>query len=229
MTSAAGNAGGNRRRRRAVVIALSVAVPLAALLVCLSAAVFSGLETVPFRPPTEEDLYLQQRLVRRLMNEVFRKKPKMESQIVLTEQEVESLFRLADCGLTAAKRAGRYPGPLPRTFRPVFRKGRLRLVCPFDTGCRLLFGGVLKIRLSVTPELDDTRLVLTLHSCRAGMIPLPASAAEKILDQLADTVRTSEEYALFCGIVKKVSMTKEGNVLIVYRPARVLPLLLGNV
>ena len=229
MTSAAGNAGGSRRRKKTVAIVLSITVLPAAVLVCLSAAVFSGLETVPFRPPNGDDLYLQQRLIRRLMNEVFRKKPKMESQIVLTEQEVESLFRLADCGLTAAKQAGRYPGPLPRTFRPVFRKGRLHLVCPFDTGCRLLFGGVLKLRLSVTPELDDTRLALMLHSCRAGAIPLPASAAEKILDRLADTVRTSEEYALFCGIVKKISMTKEGNVLIVYRPARVLPLLLGNV
>lgn len=229
MTSAAGASGGSRRRKKAVVVALSIAVPLAAVLAGLSAAVFSGLETFPFRPPTEDDLYLQQRLIRRLTGEVFRRKPKQESQIVLTEQEVDSLFNLADCGLTAAKKAGRYPGPLPRTFRPVFRKGRLHLVCPFDTGCRLLFGGVLKLRLSVTADLDDARLVLTLHSCRAGALPLPASVAEKILDRLADDVRSSEEYALFCGIVKKISMTKEGTVLIVYRPARVLPLLLGNI
>jgi len=215
-----------RRKKTAVVALLSLLAVVALGAVLLCAALFSSPEKIPFSPPEMEDLYLQQRLVRRLTNEVFRRKPKKESQIVLTEKEVNSLFRLADCGLSGAKLAGRYSGPLPRTFRPVFRNGRLHVVCPIDTNLRVLFGGVLKISAALTPDFEDTRLRVTVHDCRAGALPLSAAWAEKFLLDAAQEMQDAGVYAAFCGVVKKASVTKEGNVLLVYSPAQFLPLML---
>lgn len=217
---------GGRRRRTAVIALLSllVVVVLGAVLLC--AALFSPPEKIPFSPPEMEDLYLQQKLVRRLTNEVFRRRPKKESQIVLTEKEVNSLFRLTDCGLSGAKLAGRYSGPLPRTFRPVFRSGRLHVVCPVDTNLRVLFGGVLKISAVLTPDFEDARLRVTVHDCRAGALPLSAALAERFLLDAAQEMQDAGVYAAFCGVVKKARVTKEGNVLLVYSPAQFLPLLL---
>ena len=217
--------GGGRKRTTVIVLLFSLTVAaLAAVMLC--AAVFSSPETIPFVPPEMEDLYLQQRLVRRLTDEVFRRQPKRESQIVLTEKEVNSLFRLADCGLSGAKLAGRYSGPLPRTFRPVFRNGRLHVVCPIDTNLRVLFGGVLKISAALTPDFEDTRLRVTVHDCRAGALPLSAAWAEKFLLDAAQEMQDAGVYAAFCGVVKKASVTKEGNVILVYSPAQFLPLML---
>ena len=217
--------GGGRKKTTVIVLLslLAVVVP-AAVLLC--AAVFSSPENIPFSPPETDDLYLQQRLIRRLTNEVFRRSPKKESQIVHTEKEVNSLFRLADCGLSGAKLAGRYSGPLPRTFRPVFRKGRLHVVYPVDTNVRVLFGGVLKISAILTPDFEDSRLRVTVHDCRAGALPLSSALAGKFLLDAAQEMQDAGVYAAFCGVVKKASVTKEGNVLLVYSPAQLLPLML---
>ena len=219
---------GGRKKTTVIVLLFSLTVAvLAAVMLC--AAVFSPPETVPFAPPEMEDLYLQQRLVRRLTDEVFRRNPKRESQIVLTEREVNSLFRLADCGLSGAKRAGRYSGPLPRTFRPVFRDGRLHVVCPVDTNLRVLFGGVLRIGASLTPDFEDARFRVTVHECRAGALPLSSILAEKFLLDAAQEMQNAGVYAAFCGVVKKASVTKEGNVILVYSPAQFLPLILRTI
>lgn len=192
----------------------------------LSAAAFSESKTLPLEPLSKQDLKLQQKLIRRLSREVFSKRATKESRLVLKTSEIQSLFRLVDYGFSVAKLAGKYQGIEPRYFEPVFSQGHIQAIYPLDTGYRWLFGGVLRWRVSATPEFSNKMVALKVHDCRLGIIPLPKNLFEQFLLKLLSELYTSKDYALFCDMVKRIYMNTDGSLVVIYYPAKLLPLLL---
>lgn len=184
---------------------------------------FSPPKKLPLEPLTKEDLLLQQRLLRRLSRESFRRKAKnKEAVLVLSPAEIKSLVRLIDYGFAAARLAGRYTGPELRYFEPDFGKGRLRAVYPLNTGYRWLFGGVLRWEITATPHWENNKLTAVVHNCRIGRIPLPRSVAQKLMHRLLAGVHRSREYGVFCKVIRKLYIKKDGSLAVVYSPRRLL-------
>lgn len=192
----------------------------------LAAAAFSPKKHIPLEPLKNEDLILQQKLVKRLSREVLRRRPKKESTLVLKTTELRSLLRLIDFGLAAAKIAGKYDGMELRYFEPEFSANRIRAIYPLDTGHTWLFGGVLRWQLSVTPDFSDKRVNLDIHDCRLGVIPLPKTMVEEFLLKILDRLYRSKDYEQFCSMVRKIYMKTDGSLVVIYRPAKLLPLLM---
>lgn len=194
--------------------------------VALSAAAFSEHKVLPLAPLSRQDLKLQQKLIKRLSREVFSKRAMKESRLVLKTSELQSLFRLVDYGFSVAKLAGKYRGIEPRYFEPVFSQGHIQVIYPQDTGYRWLFGGVLRWSVSATPEFNNKIVAVKVHDCRLGGLPLPKGLFEQFLSQLLNELYSSEDYAFFCSMVKKIYMNPDGSLVVVYYPAKLLPLLM---
>ena len=215
-----------KRRRKILLFIFFFFILLFGFLIFgTAAAVFSSHKSIPLSPLRHEDLILQQKLIRKISREVFNRRPRRESQLVLTTSEVESLFRLIDYGCSAAKLAGKYKGLEPRYFEPVFFPDRVQAIYPLDTGYRWLFGGVMRWEITATPKFDNNMLSVSIHDCRLGIIPLPRGIVEKVLLSALREWYTSSNYRLFCNLIKKVYMKGDGNLVVIYHPAKLLPLL----
>lgn len=199
---------------------------LSGTVLSLAAAAFSHPEQISPLQLKSGDLYLQQKLIGRLYREIFRKKPRPAAVVVIKSNELESLFRLADFGLTAAKLAGKYDGIDLRQMKPEIKGTRMKMEYPLDTGFSWLFGGVLRFHFSGTPAFADKSLTVKLAQCRIGRLPVPLALAEKILKCFLDPLRESREFAAFCSVIKEVRLRQDGNLVIVYYPAKVMPVLM---
>ncbi|MBR7104050.1 MAG: hypothetical protein IKC65_03825 [Lentisphaeria bacterium] len=192
----------------------------------LTASVFSSRKHLPLQPLTAEDLRLQQKLIRQLSVETFkRQERRKEAVLVLKTSELESLFRLIDYGFSAAKLAGRYDGPEPRYFEPVFGRGHIQAVYPLNTGFEWLFGGVMRWQVTATPRFENNMLSVKIHNCRLGIVPLPRSLSEKIMFKILARLHSSREYKYFCKIFKKIHLQRDGSLVVIYSPKRLLALL----
>ena len=214
-----------RRRKFLLIVFFFLLLLLGFFVFGTAAAIFTNRKSLPLQPLRHEDLILQQKLIRRISREVFSSRPRKESQLVLSAKEIESLFRLIDYGCSAAKLAGKYKGLEPRYFEPVFFPDRVQAIYPLDTGYRWLFGGVMRWEITATPKFDNNMLTVNIHDCRLGIIPLPGGLVEKFLLSALRQWYTSSNYKLFCNLIKKVYMKGDGSLVVIYHPAKLLPLL----
>ena len=150
-------------------------------LTVLAAMIFSEPKQIPVRPLTEKEYQVQQKITRHLGKDLFRKRPKLISQIVFTQEEMTSLLNLTDSCLTAVKLAGKYRGINLRDLEPVFRKGELSIVYPIDTGRRWLFGGVIRLQMTGTPYFAEKKLQIELKECHLGRLFLPSEKVQLLL------------------------------------------------
>ena len=192
----------------------------------VASAVFSHPRQIPPSPLKMADLKLQQKLIQRLVKEVFRKRPRPTAELTLKPEELQSLFRLVDFGLTAAKMAGRYDGMDLRYLEPEFTNGHIRMVYPLDTGYSWLFGGVLHFRFSGTPAFTGREFVVSLKESRIGKLPMPESIAKNILQGILTEFYKSKAFEKFCAMIKEIRSREDGTVVIVYYPAKLAPVLM---
>ena len=217
-----------KRRITAAVSAVILAGCLAAGFFLVS-AVFTGPEEIPQVPLQNQDFFLQQKLIRKISREVFRRKPKKESVIMLAPGEIESLLRMIDFGASAAKLAGKYDGLEPRYFRIAFALGQMQGEYPFDTGMRWLCGGVMPLRFTVIPAWENGTLTVEIREFRIGSLPVPRQIAEKFLADWLREFHGSKVCGRFEKAVKKVQLKQDGSMEVVYSPAALLPLLMYGI
>ena len=203
-----------------------IVVLFAGMTYFVAAAIFSHPKQLPPPQLKMEDIKLQQKLVRRLAKDVFRKHPRPTGQLTLKSEELQSLFRLVDSGLTMAKMAGRYDGMDLRCLEPEFSKGHVRMFYPLDTGYSWLFGGILRFSFSGTPAFKEKKITVALHNSRIGKLPLPEKFAKIILQNLLTEFYESKSFNTFCSIFKEIKMNTDGTLVIVYYPAKLAPVLI---
>jgi hypothetical protein len=158
--------------------------------------------------------------MRRLAREAFRNPYNAPSQMRFKSKEIKSLFNLADFGLTAAKLAGKYSGIDLRTLEPVFGNGEMTIVYHFDTERAWLFGGVLRLKMTIVPCFADKKLQIEVRECRLGKLPLPQKQVQKILDPLLAEVQKSKDFIRFSDVVKEIKPNPDGSWVVTYYPAQ---------
>ena len=210
----------SRRWKIVLFASLLFFVISSGVLTFFASVIFSERKQIPVRPLTGREFRLQQKIMRRLAREAFRTPVGFSSQMVFKSNEVQSLFNLADFGLTAAKLAGKYRGINLRDLEPVFGNGEISLVYPIDTGRSWLFGGVLRLKITGTPCFSDRKLQFELRECRIGNLPLPRKKAQKILNQLLLEIHKSKDFIRFSDVVKEIKANPDGSWAVTYYPAK---------
>ena len=195
-------------------------VILSGTLTVLASMIFSGHKQIPVQPLSIKDFRLQQKIMRRLAKEVFRNPYNAPSQMFFKPSEIKSLFNLADFGLTAAKMAGKYKGIDLRALEPVFGKGEITAVYPIDTELSWLFGGVIRLKVTIVPCFADKKLQIELRECRLGKLPLPQKQVQKFLDQLLVEVHKSKDFIRFSDVVKEIKANPDGSWAVTYYPVK---------
>ena len=191
-----------------------------------ASAVFSPPRQLPSPQLKMEDLKLQQKLIQRLTKEIFRRRPRPTGKLTFKPEELQSLFRLIDFGLTMAKMAGKYDGMDLRYLEPEFSKEHIKMVYPLDTGCSWLFGGVLHLSFTGTPAFAEQQITVSLKGSRIGKLPLPEKFAKIILQNLLTEFYESKSFKTFCSLIKEIKMNTDGTLVVVYYPAKLAPVLM---
>ena len=191
-----------------------------------ASAVFSHPKQLPPTELKEQDIRLQQKLVQRLAKEVFRRRPRATGKLTIKQEELQSLFRLIDFGLSMAKMAGKYDGIDLRSLEPEFTKEHIKMVYPLDTGYSWLFGGVLRFSFSGTPSFTGREFTVSLKKSGVGKLPLPEKLAQLLLRNILSEFYESKGYKTFCSLIKEIKMNKDGTVVIIYYPAKLAPVLM---
>ncbi len=195
---------------------------VAALIV--SSLLFGGGREFPIDPLRPEDYALVGKLTGRLLTELRTGRP-VESELVLTPKEVDSLLRLADNGVSL----GTMPkGAAPGTTKQQnlrYENGRFEIVAPVQTGQEWLWGGVIVVDTSVRPEKEDESFTLDISRVKAGSITLPDFIVERMRKQSLENLRSQKEYQQFDRCVKSIRIDDENNLHVVYRPVELLKLL----
>jgi hypothetical protein len=207
-------------------LSVLIVLLLAGTVYFTASAVFSHPKQLPTPQLKMQDIRLQQKLMQRLAKDVFRRRPRKTGQLTLKPEELQSLFRLVDFGLTMAKMAGRYDGMDVRNLEPEFSKGHIKMIYPMDTGCNWLFGGVLRFSFSGTPAFAGKEITVALQDSRIGKLPLPEKFAKIILQNLLTEFYESKAFKTFCSLIKEIKMNSDGTLVIVYYPAKLAPVLM---
>ena len=191
-----------------------------------AAAVFSHPKQLPPAQLKMQDIKLQQKIIQRLARDVFRSRPRPTGKLTLKPEELQSLFRLIDFGLSMAKMAGRYDGMDVRSLEPEFSNGYIKMVYPLDTGYSWLFGGVLRFSFTGTPSFAGQEITVSLKDSKIGRLPLPGKFAKMVLKNLLTEFYGSKGYETFCSLIKEIKMNPDGTLVIVYYPAKLAPVLM---
>ena len=201
-----------------LLLALVAALIVASLL-------FGGEREFPVDPLRPEDYTLVGKLTGRLLNEIRSGRP-AESELVLSPDQVASVFRLADNGVSlgAVPKGGAAPGKTkPYSIR--FENGRFEIVAQARTGMSWLWGGVIMMDTSVRPEKQDETFTLDISRIKAGSITLPDSFVQWRRKLALEEFRNRKEYQQFDRCVKSIRIDGENNFHVVYRPAELVKLL----
>ena len=192
----------------------------------VTAAIFSHPKQLPPPQLKMQDIKLQQKIIQRLARDVFRSRPRPTGKLTLKPEELQSLFRLIDFGLSMAKMAGRYDGVDVRSLEPEFSNGYIKMVYPLDTGYSWLFGGVLRFSFTGTPSFAGQEITVSLKDSKIGRLPLPGKFAKMVLKNLLTEFYESKGYETFCSLIKEIKMNPDGTLVIVYYPAKLAPVLM---
>ena len=192
----------------------------------VTAAIFSHPKQLPPPQLKMQDIKLQQKIIQRIAKDVFRSRPRPTGKLTLKPEELQSLFRLIDFGLSMAKMTGKYDGMDVRYLEPEFTKGHVRMVYPLDTGNTWLFGGVLRFSFTGTPSFAGQEITVSLKDSKIGKLPLPEKFAKIILLNLLSEFYKSKGYETFCSLIKEIKMNPDGTLVIVYYPAKLAPVLM---
>ena len=191
-----------------------------------AAAAFSHPKQLPPSQLKMQDIKLQQKIIQRLARDVFRSRPRPTGKLTLKPEELQSLFRLIDFGLSMAKMAGKYDGMDVRSLEPEFSNGYIKMVYPLDTGYSWLFGGVLRFSFTGTPSFAGQEITVSLKDSKIGRLPLPGKFAKMVLQNLLTEFYESKGYETFCSLIKEIKMNPDGTLVIVYYPAKLAPVLM---
>ncbi len=191
-----------------------------------AAAVFSHPKQLPPSQLKMQDIKLQQKIIQRLARDVFRSRPRPTGKLTLKPEELQSLFRLIDFGLSMAKMAGRYDGMDVRSLEPEFSNGYIKMVYPLDTGYSWLFGGVLRFSFTGTPSFAGQEITVSLKDSKIGRLPLPGKFAKMVLQNLLTEFYESKGYETFRSLIKEIKMNTDGTLVIIYYPAKLAPVLM---
>ena len=192
----------------------------------VTAAIFSHPKQLPPPQLKMQDIKLQQKIIQRIAKDVFRSRPRPTGKLTLKPEELQSLFRLIDFGLSMAKMTGKYDGMDVRYLEPEFTKGHVRMVYPLDTGNTWLFGGVLRFSFTGTPSFAGQEITVSLKDSKIGRLPLPGKFAKMVLKNLLTEFYESKGYETFCSLIKEIKMNPDGTLVIVYYPAKLAPVLM---
>lgn len=191
-----------------------------------AAAAFSHPKQLPPAQLKMQDIKLQQKIIQRLARDVFRSRPRPTGKLTLKPEELQSLFRLIDFGLSMAKMAGRYDGMDVRSLEPEFSNGYIKMVYPLDTGYSWLFGGVLRFSFTGTPSFAGQEITVLLKDSKIGRLPLPGKFAKMVLKNLLTEFYESKGYETFRSLIKEIKMNTDGTLVIIYYPAKLAPVLM---
>ena len=191
-----------------------------------AAAAFSHPKQLPPSQLKMQDIKLQQKIIQRLARDVFRSRPRPTGKLTLKPEELQSLFRLIDFGLSMAKMAGKYDGMDVRSLEPEFSNGYIKMVYPLDTGYSWLFGGVLRFSFTGTPSFAGQEITVSLKDSKIGRLPRPGKVAKMVLQNLLTEFYESKGYETFCSLIKEIKMNPDGTLVIVYYPAKLAPVLM---
>ncbi|MBR2911058.1 MAG: hypothetical protein IKC05_05570 [Lentisphaeria bacterium] len=191
-----------------------------------AAAAFSHPKQLPPSQLKMQDIKLQQKIIQRLARDVFRSRPRPTGKLTLKPEELQSLFRLIDFGLSMAKMAGKYDGMDVRSLEPEFSNGYTKMVYPLDTGYSWLFGGVLRFSFTGTPSFAGQEITVSLKDSKIGRLPLPGKFAKMVLQNLLTEFYESKGYETFRSLIKEIKMNTDGTLVIIYYPAKLAPVLM---
>lgn len=217
-----------KHKKLKIFLCLSVLIVIlfAGTVYFTAAAVFSHPKQLPPAQLKMQDIKLQQNIIQRIAKDVFRSRPRPTGKLTLKPEELQSLFRLLDFGLSMAKMAGRYDGMDVRSLEPEFSNGYIKMVYPLDTGYSWLFGGVLRLGLTGIPSFAGKEITITLKDSKIGRLPLPGKFAKMILQNLLTEFYGSKGYEMLRSLIKEIKMNTDGTLVIVYYPAKLAPVLM---
>ncbi len=212
----------NRIRRKSKFYWLlglsSFLILVVACLIFGASLVFSPMPEIPPMPLRLEDAPLHGRLIYRLGRELFRGKP-VESELILTPEEVAALIRLTDNGFVLTSCFIRESGLAPRYYEVKYEERQFKFVVPWDSGWTFLFGGVIRFYVEATIRKEGDEISLTPYKFRAGRVGLPPQWASLYTSYYLESLQEDDLFILFNSAVRSVFDDDNGNLHIIYRPA----------
>ena len=217
------------RLRRWMTVLVIFAVLVAMLLT--AAALLLSPPPAPMGEFSAEDAELQQRILSKVYNEVFNRRPPVEAEIRFTPDEMNSLLRCTVFGVSTAEQFGAINRTYAKMIRSgyyVYRPGVFTVEIPIARTAPWLFGGVAVLRLEGFPAKYDGKFDLTLQSCRIGKFPLPAGEVESRANREFAKHLKRADMLCFDRAIKSIEAQPDGTVVVVYRPPELLRLLVNR-
>ncbi|MDD3886151.1 MAG: hypothetical protein PHI35_04720 [Victivallaceae bacterium] len=204
---------------RLATIAICALLLLVAAAALLAASIFSDEPATQQVQLSFDDLRLQRNLARRISNEIAESKL-LRSRIVLSEEDIASLIRSADCTMAVAALANPKLAKLPplRSFAPSLCDGVFSVTIPYDTEIKSLFGGWLIAKFDFRASYSRGKLDLVPVSGRVGKLALPEFILKRVFDRLETELKKRPEYKIFTSVVLSISVNEDGDLEIVYDP-----------
>lgn len=220
-----------RSRLRKWMIVLGIAAVLAVMLPIVAASILLSPPPAPMEQFSAEDAELQQRIIMKVYNEVFNRRPPVEAEIRFTPDEMNSLLRCMVFGVSTAEQFGAikpFYAKMIRSGHYVYRPGVFTVEIPIVRTAPWLFGGAAVLRLEGFPTKYDGRFDLTLQSCHIGKFPLPPGEVESRANREFAKHLKRADMLCFDRAVKSFEAQPDGTVVVVYRPPELLRLLVNR-
>lgn len=211
--------------RRKIVLATSAATAgLVLVTVILAALLFTSMPKYQYRLPEIQDYIVQSRVIAAICKSVSGKKIASECELILSPDEVNSLWRCAEFADLLVRPERRNNSSLLRDFHLSYENGVWQGEFPFDTQERWCFGGVILLRFVCRVEVIDHNLQFTVISAKAGAIPIPASWCNHYVEERLPQLAAKPEYQLISDAIIGIQADRVGNLVCRYIPIRLQPI-----
>lgn len=200
----------------AVFSALFILALAAALLV------FSPYRRIGMPRPGERHFQTLNRVTSRASAQTFRRDPPAEARLRLSPEEVNDLLELgqASAGFTEGM-------PPAWSFSIVYRPdGSFDFTLPLDAAPEWLFGGKIYLRGTFRLEKQDEKLLLEVPKLRVGRAGFSVPGGGMFAGRECESALREALTPEFDAAVKEFYPESDGSLVLVYRPAKLLPLLL---
>lgn len=163
------------------------------------------------------------RVTSRVASQTFRRDPPAEARLRLRPDEVNDLLELA----RSASGVGRGLPP-PWSFHVSYRpNGVFYFTVPLDAAPGWLFGGKIYARGAFRLEKQDEKLLLEIPELRLGRAGISIPGGGMFANRTGEDALKGALPPGFDEAVKEFYAEEDGTLVLVYRPAGLLPLLLS--
>ena len=219
----------NPKKEKVIKILLISLLVFTLLFICIFTyfmhLIFGAEKSYDTESLTRRHVELQNKVVKRLTDILYKSKPGKICILTLNQAEVNAIIT----AISNSDSLGEFffsnmqigEKPKKRPYQITFKQNRFDIKYSFPSDYNTPFGKHINISVSGTPELNRKGINLDIKSASAGDVPLPPRQVEKILHSLLSDYENDQTFKIIHEIVVRAYITQENNLVIYFYPYRI--------